>query len=361
LTAAPFDLRSCPLVPATEARATRTVAQKLASLPRSWEAALPPFGSATLTVAGIDRAPASGEAVVLAILRGNARGRLSLTQSFAARLVDAALGGRGVFAAARALGPAERGVLVALLAPLLDRIGWSTDLGRAPASAGESAGYAIAVNVEGPFGAGVLWVDLPATVGAVSPASGSASGGWRERASGLPIDARLQIATTHLLLAELAQLATGDALVFDGIGFAAFAPDAEWVAQLTIGVHAAPLRIDRQGALALTGHLQLTGTADGRNVGVLKERKEKSMDVTGHTELATAALAASPVEIVAELARITLRGEEVLGLAPGVVLTMPADRTRAVLLRAGGEIWAEGELCNVDGELGVRVTRLLRP
>jgi flagellar motor switch/type III secretory pathway protein FliN len=31
------------------------------------------------------------------------------------------------------------------------------------------------------------------------------------------------------------------------------------------------------------------------------------------------------------------------------------------LLRAGGEIWAEGELVNVDGELGVRVTRLLRP
>jgi len=27
-----------------------------------------------------------------------------------------------------------------------------------------------------------------------------------------------------------------------------------------------------------------------------------------------------------------------------------------VALRVGGEIWAEGELCDVDGELGVRVT-----
>jgi flagellar motor switch/type III secretory pathway protein FliN len=126
-------------------------------------------------------------------------------------------------------------------------------------------------------------------------------------------------------------------------------------------VHAAPLRINRQGLVILTGDFQLTDEAAGRNVGVLNGDKERSMDVTGPTEMATAALAAAPIEIVAELARITLRGEEVLGLAPGVVLTVPVDRTRAVLLRAGGELWAEGELCNVDGELGVRVTRLLRP
>jgi flagellar motor switch/type III secretory pathway protein FliN len=32
-----------------------------------------------------------------------------------------------------------------------------------------------------------------------------------------------------------------------------------------------------------------------------------------------------------------------------------------VVLRVGGELWAEGELVNVDGELGVRVTALHRP
>ena len=352
---APFDLRACPPVPAAEAQATRAVAQKLAALPRAWQAELPPFGAASLVVAGIDRAPTSSEAVVLAILRGNARGRLSLALPFAARLVDAALGGRGVFSAARALGPAERGVLVALLAPLLDAIGWSTDLAPAPES---TVGHAIAVNVEGPFGAGVLWLDLPPTGSPVAPAAGSASGVLRQRASGLPVEARLEIAATHLPAAELARLALGDALVFDGVDFGAFAPETDWIAHLTIGAHAAPLRIDPRGALVLTGDFQLTDAADGRKVGVVKE---ESMDVTGPTEMATAALAAAPIEIVAELARITLRGEEVLGLAPGVVLTVTADRRRAVLLRAGGELWAEGELVNVDGELGVRVTRLLRP
>jgi flagellar motor switch/type III secretory pathway protein FliN len=85
------------------------------------------------------------------------------------------------------------------------------------------------------------------------------------------------------------------------------------------------------------------------------------MDVSGPTQMATAALAAAPIEVTAELARLTLRGEELLGLAPGVVLTVGAERVRAVVLRAGGEIWAEGELVDVEGELGVRVTRLLHP
>jgi flagellar motor switch protein FliM len=84
------------------------------------------------------------------------------------------------------------------------------------------------------------------------------------------------------------------------------------------------------------------------------------MDVSGPTEKASSVLAAAPIEVVAELARLTLRGDEVLGLAPGVVLTVAADRRQAIVLRVGGEIWAEGELVDVDGQLGVRVTRLLR-
>jgi len=219
-------------------------------------------------------------------------------------------------------------------------------------------GHAIAVNVEGSFGAGVIWLELPANVGPFSRASDAPSGLWRQRASGLPVEARLEIAVTLLPAAELMRLSAGDALVFDGIGWSAFAPDADWMGCLLIGGHRAALRIDPRGGLLVTGDFQLTGAPDGRKVGLLKEA---SMDVTGPTEMATAALADAPIEIVAELGRLTLRGEEVLGLAPGVVLTVTANRGRAVLLRAGGELWAEGELCNVDGELGVRVTRLLRP
>jgi type III secretion protein Q len=355
---APFDLRSCPPVRSAEARATRTLAPVLAALPGSWQVDLPPLGVASLTVAGIDVTARPPDAVALAIASRSERGRLSLAQPFAARIVDTALGGRGIFAAVRPLGPAERGVLVALLAPLLDAIGWSPVLAPAPPPV---AGPSIAVGVEGAFGVGVLWLDLPAagySTFPLSPTSPISLEAWRRRAASLPVEARLEIAATNLAAAELARLACGDALVFDGIGAGATAADVDWEVGLAIGAYRAPLRIDPRGALTLVGDFQLTGGPAGPKVGIVKEG---TMDVTGPTEMATAALAAAPIEIVAELARLTLRGEELLGLAPGVVLTMTTDRRRAVVLRAGGEAWAEGELCDVEGELGVRVTRLLRP
>jgi type III secretion system YscQ/HrcQ family protein len=181
---------------------------------------------------------------------------------------------------------------------------------------------------------------------------------WRQRAAGLPLEARLVLAATRLPASELARLAAGDALVFDGVTAASIGGAIDWTAQLTIGVHAATVRIDPSGAVTVVNDFQLTDAPDERKVGVLKET---TMDVSGPTQMATAALAAAPIEVTAELARLTLRGEEVLGLQPGVVLTVGAERSRAVVLRAGGELWAEGELVDVEGELGVRVTRLLRP
>jgi flagellar motor switch/type III secretory pathway protein FliN len=348
---APFDLRSCPPVRVSEARATRALAETWASLPRSWQADLPPFGAVAVAVAGIDSASRPRDAITLGLCDGRARGRLCLARPFAARLCDVALGGRGTFAAARPLGPAERGLLVGLLGPALDPIGWSLDLAPPTAEAELAMAVSMAVKIEGAFGPGVLWLDLPA-------GHRGATSAWRESAAGLPIEARLEIATTTLTASELVKLLPGDALVFDGTGVAALAAGADWAARLAIGAHGAAARVDPGGGVTLVGDFQLTGTAGGRKVGVAKEG---TMDVSGPTEMATAALAAAPIEITAELARFTLRGEELLGLVPGVVLTVPADRRGAVVLRAGGEIWAEGELVDVEGELGVRVTRLLRP
>jgi flagellar motor switch protein FliM len=69
-----------------------------------------------------------------------------------------------------------------------------------------------------------------------------------------------------------------------------------------------------------------------------------------------AVLAAAPIEVVAEVGRVVLRGAEVAGLGPGAVLALGRAAAAPVTLRVGGEVWAEGELCDVDGELGVRVT-----
>ena len=356
LKATPFDVGACPAIGAAAAAATRAAGQILAALPGSWQAAIPPLGDAAFTVVGIDGAPPGDEAVVLALACGRGRGRAALAQPFAGRLVDLAVGGRGTFSTARALGPAERGLLVGVLAPALDAIGWSFEL--APAS-DAPWGPSIAVDVNGAFGAGVLWLDLS---GALASAP---TGAWRARAATLPVEAGVELASTTLPAGELARLAAGDALVFDGIGSARFGADLAWEATLALGDTRAALRIDPRGALTLAGDLRLTDAPDRPKVAVGKESKVGKVAETDASDSSetttTAALAAAPVEIVAELARLTLRGDEVLGLGPGVVLAPTIDRRRAVVLRAGGEPWAEGELVDVDGELAVRVTRLLRP
>ena len=341
-----FELGSCPSLRGSEVAASHAAIRALAALPRRWQVDLPPFGSAAVSVTGIDFGTVAAEASVLAVVRGRSRGRLAVAGGFAARLIDSALGGRGFFAAARVLGPAEQGVLVALLAPALDAMGAAIDLATPPEAV--SGAPAIALRLEGSFGAGTIWLQLP----------------WGEiddpidpsRAAHLPIEARIEIASTLLPATALAELAVGDAVVFDGARFAGFAADRTWEIRLATATHAASAQIDLAGALSVAGPFQLTAGPEDRTVAFTQEG---SMDATRPTELAMRALADAPIEVVAELARLTLRGDELLGLAPGAVLSMTLDRTRAITLRAGGEPWAEGELVDVDGQLGVRVTRLL--
>jgi type III secretion system YscQ/HrcQ family protein len=363
VTVAPFDLASRPRVGARSAATARAAARVLAGLPAHWRVELPPLGGAMLTVLGTtledDGQNSSAErsangSFTLAIGRGRDIGRLAISSGLAARLVDAALGSKSGFALARALGPAERGVLVALLAPVLDPLGWSLIWAPAPVGPAAGASISVALRIEGSFGAGPLQLDLP-------PVGSGSVGHWPSRAGALPITARIEIAATELPAGDLAGLVAGDAVVFDGRSAATYLADGDaerpWAGQLAVGAYTAPLYIHWGGALELAGDFQMTGTPVERTVII---PKEGAMDFSGPTEKASAVLAAAPIEVVAELARITLRGDEVLGLAPGVVLTVAADRRHAIALRVGGEIWAEGELVDVEGELGVRVTRLLR-
>src|SRR5262249_34688995 len=139
----------------------------------------------------------------------------------------------------------------------------------------------------------------------------------------------------------------GDAVVFDDARPSAFAPDVPWKGRLRIGGHFAEIAIEVGGKLSLAGGFSPLQQGEG---GMSVSGSDSATDVT-------AVLAAASIEVVAELGRVSLRGEEVLGLAPGAVLALGARRDR-VSLRVGGEVWADGEIVDVDGELGVRVTRL---
>jgi flagellar motor switch/type III secretory pathway protein FliN len=344
VTPRPFDLAACPRVRPRDARATRAALRTCARLPARWPIVLPPLGSAVVEFAGVDVDDAERIAGVdLAISFGVGRGRVRIEFPFASRLVDAVLGGTAVFSEARAAGPAERGVLAGVLAPLFDRVGGSVHLGPLPARDGATA--AILFRLETAVASG--WLRLTPPVGGLSgvPVPADDASMWRARASRIPVTASVELARTAVPARELARVAIGDAIVFDGARAARFAADAPWDGHVRVGDHAADVTVDVAGGVSIVGGFSPVQPQEG------------NMSASGSNIDATTVLGAASIEVVAELGRIALRGDEVLGLAPGVVLAVGKGRP-GVTLRVGGEIWADGEIVDIDGELGVRVTRL---
>jgi type III secretion system YscQ/HrcQ family protein len=347
--ARPLDLAALPRVSRRAASAGRALARTLAYLPARLEVELEPLGAVSVVVVGASEIePAPPEQVVFGLSHAGSAGRLLVDARFAQRLVAAVLGAVTP-AAVHRLGPGERGLLAGQLAVLLDRIGAPATVGvslAAAAPAHMSGGSALLAKVTAAGCTGWVRFEIP-------PAWLEAAGGgahWKARAARLPVEARVELASTRIAAAAWAAASAGDGVVFDAV--AAVDPGlAAWPIRLTIGAFAASASIAADGAITVVEGLRPAAAATDNH-------KERDM---GSSEDASAALAAAPVEVVAEIGRLTLRGDEVLGLAPGVVLALgTAERTRAVVLRVGGELWAHGELVDVDGELGVRITALAR-
>jgi flagellar motor switch/type III secretory pathway protein FliN len=318
-------------------------------MPNEWRADVPPLGSSTVSIAGLGdaRESAGSPNPVLSVRGGIVLGRLSVDAALAARIVDAALGGIGLGPAVRALGPAERGVLAGALGGLFDGVGWS--VGLAPPAGEDFDLAAIVMRIETKVGGGTLELQLSASSLGAGGGMFRAGGALARRLSRIPLAAEVRIASTQLRAVDVAAVGPGDAVVFDGVPAERFAASARWPAKLTIGDAASgswPIHVDSEGIAMVAGKREA-------------QTEEEQMSGSGNTEDAdmTAALAAVPVEVVAELGRVTLRGEELAGLAPGAVFTVGAGRGN-VSLWVGGERWADGEIVDVDGELGVRVTRV---
>lgn len=63
-------------------------------------------------------------------------------------------------------------------------------------------------------------------------------------------------------------------------------------------------------------------------------------------------------DVAVELGRIRLNTAQVVRLRAGQVLHLNRGATDPVDLVIGGKLFAKGELLEVDGELGVRLTQL---
>jgi type III secretion system YscQ/HrcQ family protein len=342
-----FDLGACPRVSAAAVRAMRAALPAIAAIPRRWELEAAP-GRTLVTLEGFAQEGGDPDAVALPVTLGLQTSRMTVDADFATRLVDAALVGGGAFLSARQFGPAERGVLSGLVGTVFQPLGWRIGLGRVPPPSGREATGCF--RIETPVASGRVWLAIAAGSPDAPPTRDMVTRGARA----LAVLVSAQIAATDLTVRELVALAAGDAVVFTGCPASSLTAEGVWRGELAIGepaaAHAVDIEIDGRGTITIAGGFEQ------RADKIRNLRKESEMAASEATG-ATVALAAAPIEVVAEVGRMRLRGDEVMGLVPGAVLTLPEGRTR-VSLRIAGELLAEGELVDVDGELGVRVTRM---
>lgn len=286
---------------------------------------------------------------------GGRRALLTLDDTCAGAVVSALLGTPGTTPLGGHVTEGERGLLLYALSALLDQLDapapWSL-LAEAPAPAALELEGALAVEAR---------VDLGPAVGLAHLCLGPslAGGGARRleprllrersgRLAGQRCGVGLAVAALRVPAQQLDGLGEGDVLIAHGLPSPAAA---------TTGV----LHVAAGGF-----HASVTGARveiTGRFVpGALEELMEHGQDeqVPTDTERGDAATIAEhlPVDLVVEVARVQLTGAQVLQLEPGDVLTLQRPVSSSVELRVGGRLVARGELVDVEGETGVRLTEV---
>src|SRR5207248_1241497 len=138
----------------------------------------------------------------------------------------------------------------------------------------------------------------------------------------------IQLGRTSLERSALAAAAVGDAVVFETAAVARHGP---WPVEVRFGDCLLPAALDVDGSLRKTERLRCHES----EVPMTTEREHDTEPLPAET---MRALAAAPVEIVAELGRLTVRGDELAGLLEGGVLSLGPRRPAAVRLCVGGRL-----------------------
>jgi type III secretion system YscQ/HrcQ family protein len=295
-----------------------------------------------------DSAPHPGpESAFMLVRVDGSFGALTVERFFALGLVRLALGAPAP-PVLRALSPSERGVLAAIVAAVISATGVSTrvSLERPRPVEGEYVALNLLARTTTLSGAALLEVPvswLPSTAGAL-PAEASAL---------LESVLAIEIGRTSLAGGAFANAEPGDVVVFEGVS--ALRDDSPWPCEVRLGPNRARAELLPDGKLRLDASFVL-----GPQPAALDMSDEQDPRAPLGPE-AAAVLASAPVEMIAEVGRVALRGDEVLGLTSGSVLPLGPRKRDIVTLRVGGRIWARGELVQIEDELGVRITEILRP
>lgn len=92
---------------------------------------------------------------------------------------------------------------------------------------------------------------------------------------------------------------------------------------------------------------------------VMTQSKRIQTEALDTTERSSRVAADAPIELCLELARFTLPLEEVSALREGEVLCTGKPIGERITLSAHGRAFARGELVDVEGDVGVRITEML--
>jgi hypothetical protein len=272
-------------------------------------------------LAGGDAGPAGARvALDLAALPGHAA--VEVDAALLAGLVDRFAGGPGEAAGAASPTPVETTVLELLTLLALDAVAadevlertLSPRLARGGAAPESPLAVSLQLDLGGLRGRGRLLLPPAAVRALAGPPA------LPERLAPLSLPASLRSGASAVAAGELAALSAGDVLLLD----------------------AAP---SERGHLVLPGGFRLSGTVAEETFCV------EEMGMTEHAAVA-------PVTLEVELARVTLTLGDLSRLEPGAALPLALDRRGLVTLRAGERAVARGELVEIDGAVGVRITAL---
>jgi flagellar motor switch protein FliM len=286
---------------------------------------------------------------------------LAIDPQLAPRLARRALGtdepdaGGPELGAPRPLTSSEEGALEFLVGALvegsplrLDGVLRSAELAALIATLdGEGWLYALSARVRSPVGVGFARLFAPESLRLAFAAPGSPEALYarRDRLADARVALPLEVGRAQLARADLAALEPHDVVILDRVGVR----DARGgPVSLCLGRGSFRARLDGE-ALIIEEPFRL-------NLGAPMTESESPKSPDAQTP--GALLGELPVEVVCELGRVTMSGRELCELRPGAVVPVGRPLAGPVDLTVGGRVVARGELVDVEGELGVRVTQL---
>ncbi len=292
-----------------------------------------------------DDAPLNEGAYVL--LDGLQPAGLFLDSRIASAIIARCLGaGSDTVGARGPIGTVEAGVLTYAVARWLGEGAFSVGavFGHAPAlveAVEPTLRWSMTLTLGEARGSGALW--LPDPVG-ISPARPGPPPAW------LPVVAHVDAGHAILSASAIASLGPGDVVIPDQLDV-----DLNGVGRVHLRVRGSSLTLVCRNASELT----LEEIQDNA-LPTTRGRRAPPRERANMADETFAKLSDTPITLHVEIARVEMSLGDVASLAVGEVLRTSRTLSDKVTLRAGERAVARGELVDVDGELGVQITEVLR-